>query len=224
MQHKKIISILLLVGVFVTACGPAATPTVAVPPSATLVPSTATAAATLTSTPVPTSTETPIPTETATPSVTPIPTFDPASSEIKGMGRVREDKTFITIDLPTMLGEYYADINGEIYNCSPVERYENRLYCIGKVIPYGVPLVVELHEKSTDAVVLVLESIGYGPDMVGDPNLTCEVEPLWVPPLTGPFGCYAVTCYYRTGGYATGTENSCTTPFPYWLYQTPPSP
>jgi hypothetical protein len=37
--------------------------------------------------------------------------------------------------------------------------------------------------------------------------MTCEIEPLWILPLTGPEGCYAVTCYIN-GVYYDGTPKT----------------
>jgi len=46
-------------------------------------------------------------------------------------------------------------------------------------------------------------------------GMWCEIEPLWVAPLTGPEGCYAVTCYLNGVFVNEGTPNTCERP---WMY------
>ncbi len=230
MRKEKVFLALVLLVFLLVSCVPSSTPSVSPSPNVS-VPDIATSenVPQETNTPVPAKTPTVLPTSTmtptstSTPSQTPVPTLSAESSRVLGVGE-SNGGTFLTLELPISSGNYQLDINGNRYQCEWVVGYENRLYCTGAKIPPAQPFTLYLWDIDANAIVLTMESKGYvaATAVAGNPDWTCEVEPLWVAPLTGPYGCYAVTCYSRTSGErVAGTENSCEDPFPYWLYQTP---
>jgi hypothetical protein len=78
-------------------------------------------------------------------------------------------------------------------------------------------MIFHLLEASRTDPVLTLDIIipsFYPPTPVG---MKCEVEPLWVSPLTGTYGCYAVTCYIGNTYYG-GTKDTCVNP---WIWPVP---
>lgn len=182
---------------------------------------------TLTPSPTASPTLTPSPTATSTATMTPVPTLDANASSVIYVGGTA-GALYFSLRLPVSSGRFWAQVNGAAYNCHWLSAYPFVLTCAGAWLPPETPFEIQLYELESGALVLSLLAPGYArptltpTPLKGNPDWTCEVEPLWVPPLTGEYGCYAATCYSRTmHQYVGGTVNSCQDDFPYYLYMTP---
>ena len=169
-------------------------------------------------------TDTPQPTATSTPTETPVPT--PTASPTPDFSVVKFDK-YYSIGTTTMVivyalngvrGEFHAtgkDIY--MYECKYDPDNADKLLCQGAYQGLGREIIFKLYEVSRVDPILInnilIEPL-YPPTPEG---MTCEIEPLWVLPLHGTYGCYAVTCYLN-GGYYGGTTDTCIQP---WLWPVP---
>lgn len=194
----------------------------------TAYPGTPTPSLTPTWIPAPTATPTPTltPTPTATPTPTPWATLQPGDAVI-GYVTANASWLYFSIRLPVDGDGFWAEINDSRYTCTWARSVTGWLSCAGPWLPPRTPFTVWLHAPD-DTVIAELAAAGYEPPrptatpILANPDWVCEVEPLWVPPLTGPHGCYAATCYSRSSHrYVGGTQNSCEDDFPYYLYITP---
>ena len=198
---------------------------------------TQTARAELTGTPtaVPALAPTLPPTETATPTLTPwafTPTITPtvtpgadfAGAYLLLTGTTSTGKSLLVIAVPNLASdrhEYVGQAAGMDYPCYREALYPDRLYCVGPRIP---PLTERMFVLYADDGGLPLFEIRIYIYFTPTPSLQdyqasnlCEVEPLYQPdrPELPQFqdpakaGCYAITCWYRTGAYKCGTRDSC---------------
>jgi hypothetical protein len=208
----------LVITFLLSACGPsAATSTpLDVPAMQTQAVETAYAMLTLTA---PAVTATPLPTATGTPVPPPTGTPTPDFSAVKHVNLYFTGTTgmVIVFALNGARGEFRLTGNDYTYECAPSPDNPDQLLCRGAFQAPGREVLFNLYESSrTDPLLTFDYTIPslYPPTPEG---LKCEIEPLWVAPLTGPAGCYAVTCYLNGSSYP-GTPNTCDQP---WQWPVP---
>lgn len=114
-------------------------------------------------------------------------------------------------------GEFHLTGNDYRYDCQVDPGNPDLLLCRGAYQAPGRVVIFNLHAAESATPILTMEMIipsMYPPTPEG---MYCEIEPLWVPPLTGNYGCYAVTCYLY-GTYYDGTPDTCIQP---WRWPVP---
>jgi hypothetical protein len=138
MKSKKLFSaaiFIICLGLFLSACAPAATATPTARaaglrnrPTRTAEPPTAVPA---TSTPLPSPTAPPSPTATAT--LTPAPLLDFSGASVYSSGILAHFQALITIKVnATIVGQYYAIVQDDKpYTCTTYPAHPHLLYCSG---------------------------------------------------------------------------------------------
>jgi hypothetical protein len=202
----------LVVILVLAACGPAAATSTPINVSAISTSAVETAFAALTQS-VPTATLVPTLSATNTPAVTATPDY----SVIKFDLIYFQDGTrlVVTFKLNNVRGEFTGEGNGYLFNCTTLSDTPDNLRCVGPYQAPGRELLFHLFAVNNTTPILEIGLIvpsTYPSTPVG---MWCEIEPLWVAPLTGPEGCYAVTCYLNGIFVNEGTPNTCDQP---WMY------
>lgn len=121
----------------------------------------------------------------------------------------------VTFKLNGVRGEFSGEGNGYLFECSTLPEAPDVLRCVGDYQAPGRELFFHLLTQGSTIPILEVELIIPNAYPSTPEGMWCEIEPLWVAPLTGPEGCYAVTCY-RYGVFVNeGTPNTCDQP---WYY------
>jgi hypothetical protein len=151
MRHFFMLSIVFML---LSACStqqPTLTPTNS-PPTATntaqpsLIPQPSTTATpTFTAMPEPTATIT----LTPSPTLTPGPDFNLAKFAGTGEGKIG---TLLLFDIPNLLGEYQVKVLTQLYTCTKVKEFPNRLFCDGPTLDPGKNYQALLHPLGSDQV------------------------------------------------------------------------
>lgn len=195
-----------------SACGPAAATPTPIDVSAISTSAVETAYAGLTQS-VPTATIIPTLAATATPTATATPDLSVIKFEV--IYFQNGNMLVVTFKLNGARGQFSGEGNGYLFECSTLPDALDTLRCVGDYQAPGRQMVFHLLANNNPTPILATELIipnTYPSTPVG---MWCEIEPLWVAPLTGPEGCYAVTCY-RNGVFVNeGTANTCDQP---WMY------
>jgi hypothetical protein len=167
--------------------------------------------------PAATITSTPLPTDTPLPPATSTPEFDFSKIKYTNLYFNSTTEMVLIFSLNGARGEFNLIGNNYQYACTPSRDNPDQIVCRGAYQAPGREVVFSLYETSRVdpiySVDLVIPSF-YPPTPEG---LICEIEPLWVLPLTGPEGCYAVSCQLNGVPYP-GTPNSCDQP---WQWPVP---
>ncbi len=204
---RKIIRLAALIAlVILGACTPVAPPQQFISP----VP-----VNTSTSLPSPTIEPTQTPKPTATSTATSIPTPDYSLIKFAYLYANGTTETVFVFNLNGIRGMFHGEGNKYLYTCKSLPDNADKLYCTGDYQASGRNVVFQLFDAGRKDPVQTMK-IGIPSYIPPTPiGMTCEIEPLWVAPLTGSYGCYAVTCYIG-GQYYGGTEDTCTNPWPWW--------
>jgi hypothetical protein len=199
-----------------SACGPAAATPIPIDVASISTQAVETAYAGLTLS-APNSTAAPTLTPTLAATETPTATATPDLSVIKfdAIYFQNGNMLVVTFKLNGARGQFSGEGNGYLFECTSLPDTPDALRCVGAYQAPGRQMVFHLFANSNPTPILATELIipnTYPSTPVG---MWCEIEPLWVAPLTGPEGCYAVTCY-RNGVFVNeGTPNTCDQP---WYY------
>jgi hypothetical protein len=194
------------------ACSPAATTSTPIDVSAISTSAVETAYAALTRS-APTATT--VPTLAAT--NTPVATSTPDYSTIKFDLIYFQNETYlvVTFKLNNVRGQFSGEGNGYLFKCTTLSDTPDNLRCVGPYQAPGRRMLFHLFANNTTTPILEVELIIPNTYPSTPEGMWCEIEPLWVAPLTGPEGCYAVTCYLNGVFVDQGTQNTCDQPWQY---------
>jgi hypothetical protein len=126
-------------------------------------------------------------------------------------------ETVLIFALHGVRGEFYVTGNDYTYMCKPAPTDPDQLFCRGEYQPPGYEVLYKFFVVGQVEPILTRSMIIPSPYPPTPEGMRCEIEPLWVAPLTGTYGCYAVTCYLN-GQYYDGTADTCIQP---WRWPVP---
>lgn len=155
--------------------------------------------------------------QTPTPTATSTPTVDYSVITFSHLFVDGTEETVVVFKLNGASGDFTLMGNEHTYFCKPQRDDPDILICRGVFQPVGYHVTYILYVEGNPEPIMTREMVIpflYPPTPVG---MNCEIEPLWVAPLTGPYGCYAVTCYIGST-YYDGTTNTCENP---WTWPVP---
>jgi hypothetical protein len=203
--------------IFLAACSPAvATPT-PVDVSAISTSAVETAYAALTAS-APTATPVPTLPPTLAATSTPVATATPDYSVIKfDLIYFQNSELVVTFQLNNARGQFTGEGNGHQFECTTLSDTPDNLRCVGPYLAPGLELLFHLFAANNPTPILQVDLLVPSTFPPTPEGMRCEIEPLWVAPLTGPLGCYAVTCYIGAS-YYDGTPNTCEKP---WRWPVP---